>query len=69
MEKPWIITEVYNNTEQKMLIQPTPEFDGIEIYIQELDTKDLSGAFYINKGELPVIIEKLKEMMNYVENK
>jgi hypothetical protein len=69
MNKTWITTEVYNHAEQKLLIQPIPTFDGIEIYIQEADGSHSSGAFYINKEELPVIIEKLKEMMNYIENK
>lgn len=65
----YVTTEVYNHAEQKLLIQPTPEFDGIEIYSQELDGKDSSGAFYINKEELPVIIKKLQEMMDYVTTK
>ena len=64
----WVTTEVYNHAEQKLLIQPTPEFDGLEIYIQEL-LKDSSEAFYINKDELPVIISKLQEMMDYVNKK
>ncbi len=67
--KPWITTEVYNHCEQKVLIQPTPEFDGIEIYIQEIDGSKSSGALYINKEELPYIIQKLQEMMEYVTNK
>ena len=58
-----------NHCVQKLLIQPIPEFDGIEIYIQELDGKHSSGAFYINKEELPVLIEKMQEMMNYVLTK
>jgi hypothetical protein len=65
--KPWITTHVYNSCEQKILIQPTPALDGIEIYIQELDG-DSSGALYINEEELPIIIKKLQEMMNYVTN-
>ena len=65
----YVTTEVYNHAEQKLLIQPTPEFDGIEIYSQELDGKDSSRAFYINKEELPVIIKKLQEMMDYVTTK
>jgi len=69
MSKPWITTEVYNHAEQKLLIQPTPEFDSIEVYIQELDNTNSSGAFYINVDELPIIIEKLTEMMNYVTKK
>jgi hypothetical protein len=32
----WVTTEIYNHAEQKLLIQPTPSFDGIEIYIQEV---------------------------------
>ena len=67
MSKPWITTKVYNHCEQRLLIQPTPSLDGIEIYIQELDG-DSSGAFYIDKQELPVIIKKLQEMMEYVIN-
>lgn len=63
-----VTTEVYNHAEQKLLIQPTPDFDGIEIYIQEL-LNDSSEAFYINKEELPVIIKKLQEMMDYVTTK
>lgn len=66
MTKPWVRTEVFNNREQKLLIQPITEFDGIEIYIQEVENDESSGAFYINKEELPVLIEKLQEMMNYV---
>ena len=63
--KAFVTTEIYCHAEQKLLIQPTPEFDGIEIYIQELDGKNSKGAFYINKEELPIIIQKLQEMMNY----
>lgn len=69
MSKPWITTEVYNHTEQKLLIQPTPEFNGIEVYIKEAMDESSSGAFYINIDELPTIIEKLTEMMNYVTKK
>lgn len=67
--KAFVTTEIYCHAEQKLLIQPTPEFDGIEIYIQELDGKNSKGAFYIEKEELPVIIQKLQEMMDYVTKK
>ena len=66
--KPWITTHVYNSCEQKILIQPTPAFDGIEVYLFEADGSDNSGALYINKQELPIIIKKLQEMMEYVIN-
>ncbi len=64
--KTYVRTEVYNHAEQKILIQPTPEFNGIEIYTQEVDGTYCSNAFFIVKEELPVIIDKLQEMMNYV---
>lgn len=64
--KNWITTEIFTQTEQKILIQPTPTFDGIELYTSELDGSHQSGALYINEEELPIIIEKLQEMMNYV---
>lgn len=66
--KPWITTEIFNEADQKLLIQPTPEFDGIEVYIQDIERKS-SEAFYIVEKELPVIVEKLQEMMNYVKRK
>lgn len=69
--KTWVTTEVFNHADQKLLIQPTPEFDGIEIYMQDADpTKTKSSeAFYINKEELPVLISKLTEMMNYANSR
>lgn len=62
----FITTEIYNEAEQKMLIQPAPEFDAIEFYTSEVDGSRQSGAFFITKEELPIIIGKLQEMMNYI---
>lgn len=67
--KPWITTEIFTHADQKVFIQPTPEFDGIELHITELDGSTSSGALYIVKEELPVIIEKLNQMMDYITNK
>lgn len=65
-----ITTEVYTHAKQKLLIQPTLTFDGIEIYIQEAEGEPhSSGALHINKKELPVIVKKLQEMMDYVTTK
>lgn len=66
--KTWITTEIYNHCEQKLLIQPTPEFDGIEVHIQEVGVNKESDAFYINKEELAIIIKQLQNMMDYVNN-
>lgn len=65
--KTWIKTEILNHCEQVITIQPTPEMDKcIEFYFSEADGTHLTNALYINKDELPVVIEKLQEMMNYV---
>ena len=67
MDKLYKTTELYTDAEQILLVQPTPQFDGIEMYIKELDGKNSSGAFYITPEELPHIIDALTEMMNYVK--
>ena len=64
--KPWIKTEINNHCEQIITIQPTPGFDGIELYFSEDDKSHQTNALYINKEELPVIVKKLQEMMEYV---
>lgn len=67
--KTWIKTEIYNHCEQIMEIQPNDSFDGIEISIGEVDGSNKYERFYINDDELPIIIQKLQEMMNYVTKK
>ncbi len=64
--KTWIKTEVYNHCEQLMTIQPNDSFDGLEINVGEVDGSAQYERFYINKEELPIIIQKLQEMMDYV---
>lgn len=68
--KPWIATEISNHCEQIMVIQPTPEMNGcIEFYFKEVDGSHQTNALYIDKDELPVLIQKLQEMMEYVTTK
>ena len=67
--KPWIRTEIDNHCEQVIMIQPTPGFDGIELYFSEDDKSYITNPLYINKEEFPVIVKKLQEMMEYVTNK
>ena len=61
----YIRTEVHNHVDQKITIQPTPEFDGIEIYFCEEDGSHATGVLYLTKDELPIFIERLQDMMNY----
>jgi hypothetical protein len=67
--KTWIRTEINNHCEQMISIQPTPEFDGIELYFSEDGTSYKTNPLYINKEELPIIVKKLQEMMEYVMDK
>jgi hypothetical protein len=67
--KTWIRTEISNHCEQVITIQPTPEFYGIELYFSEDDKSYITNPLYINKEELPIIVKKLQEMMEYVMDK
>jgi len=69
MSKPWIVLEFYNNCEQKIRIEPTSEMDAIQLNVGEADDKQVYKRFYLNPTELPVLIEKLQKMMNYVTKK
>ncbi len=67
--KPWIKTEIHNHCDQTIILQPTPEFDGVELYFCEAAKSHMTNALYIDKDELPVLIKKLQEMMEYVTTK
>lgn len=70
MNKPYIRTEIsIADGDQLMYIQPGVGNDVIEIYFKESENSEESGLFFIKRNELPVIIEKLKEMMDYIIEK
>jgi len=67
MSRPWIITEIITNEDQVIRIQPTPGGDNcIEFSFSGQDDENDSGILYINKEELPYVIQKMQEMMEYV---
>lgn len=63
-----IFTEVYTcGGEQKILIQPTPEWNGsIEIYLSESDGSKCSPPFYLNKEEVETLYQQMKQMIEYI---
>lgn len=67
IEKPYIKTEIYTSSEQIIVIQPGSINNAIEFYFKEKEGEEESGLLYIEKSELPTIIAKLQEMMNYTE--
>jgi hypothetical protein len=67
--KPWIKVEFNTEWEQSIFIQPTPENDGLEIRFSEIDGTHKSPLLSISKNDLPYLIDKMKEMMDYVTSK
>lgn len=65
--KPWVKTEITNHCDQIIGIQPTPEMDNcVEFFFYKEGKTGSSEILYISKDELPVVIQKMTEMMNYV---
>lgn len=67
--KNWIKTTITTEWEQNINIEPTPGFDGLTIWFSELDGTYKSPTLLISQKDLPLIVEKLQEMMNYTLNK
>lgn len=66
MSKPYLRVELFTQTEQSVVIQEGEDSGYIEVYFKEEGVKN-SGLLYISKTDLPTIIEKLQEVMNYTE--
>ena len=65
-DKPYIRTEItIASGDQILYIQPGVGDGYIEMYFKDSEDDKDSDLIYINKTELPVIIQKLQEMMNY----
>lgn len=64
--KPYIRTEInIADGDQIMVMQPGVSTDCIEVFFKETDGGEESQLFYIKINELPVVIQKLQEMMDY----
>lgn len=66
MSKPYLRVELTTKNDQSLVIQEGESKGFIEIYFKEEGEKE-SGLLYIEKSELPAIIEKLQEVMSYTE--
>jgi hypothetical protein len=67
--KPWITTKIQNYYEQVIEITADESFSSIELSFAEADGSYITNPLYINKDELPVLIQKLQEMMEYITTK
>lgn len=67
--KHWIINTMYNDSEQIIHIQPDEGFDSIMLWFTEIDGSHNSGNLYITKNDLPILISRLQDTMNYINQK
>ena len=68
--KPWRINSMINHTEQKVSVQPTPEFDGVELFFNSTENPNQdSGILYLNKTEVKALVNMLTSMIDYVSEK
>lgn len=52
--------------EQNVEIYPTEQYDGIIVETKELDDKTGNSRLYLNRDEMELLIVKMQQMMNYV---
>jgi len=63
--RPWYKITIPTE-EQNVEIYPNETFNGIILEVKELDGED-SPRLYLDKDEMEFLIEKMREMMNYVD--
>ena len=59
---------VISTEEQEVTIAPTEQFDGIIIKTEELDGSG-NPKLYLMRHEMEFLIIKMREMMDYLEQK
>ena len=64
--KIWYKVEIPTE-EQSVEIYPDEFFSGIIVETKELEDKTTSQKLYFNKDEMELIIDKMREMMDYVK--
>lgn len=62
---PWKEIKIVNSVEQDILLNPTPEMDGVELSFSE-DTYS-SNILYLKKEEIIALKNSLDEMVNYLK--
>jgi len=54
--------------EQKIQVEPSEGFEGINLSFSESDGTHDSGTLYLGEDELKALITTLQDMMNYVKS-
>lgn len=60
---------VISTEEQNVEIYPTETFDGIIVETKEIDDVTGNPRLYLSNDEMELLISKMREMMNYVNQK
>lgn len=66
-DKIWKSVELSTEFEQEIKVNPTPEYDGIELYFKEAGGVVWGNSLYLDRNTMEALIVTLKEMMDYVE--
>lgn len=59
MKKIWIEISISTEAEQIVTLKPTPELDGIELAVKELDGTNSTGGLYLSYDEASRLAEEL----------
>jgi len=60
---------IITTEEQNVSIYPDEAFSGIIVETKELDGDPFTSRLYLNRDEMELLIIKMQEMMNYVNQK
>ena len=67
-DKVWYKVEISLSADQSVEIYPDDGYDGIVVKGKEIESKD-SYRIYLNRNEMELLIAKMREMMDFTENK
>lgn len=67
-DKVWYKTEISLRAEQNVEIYPDEGYDGIVLEGKEIHGKD-SYRIYLDRNEMEFVIAKMREMMDFTEDK
>lgn len=65
-KKVWYKTEISLDADQNVEVYPDEGYGGIVVHGKEIESKD-SYRIYLNRAEMELLISKMREMMDHVE--
>ena len=65
-DKVWKSVELSTEFEQDIKVQPTPEYDGVEVYFKDAGDLKYSPSLYLDRKTMEALSITLNEVMDYV---